>query len=56
MRTISLDGIVSNPAEHRELGVLIKAEALTHPGEEVGQTVMSTSHTLGNTRASTRER
>lgn len=34
-RTVALNGIVGDTAQHSELGVLVQTEALTHPGEEM---------------------
>jgi len=45
-RTIPLNGIMSNPAQHRELRVPIQPKPLPHPREEMSQAVMSTLDTL----------
>ena len=47
---------MSNTAQHSELGRGIKAKALSHPREEVGQTEMASLHSLGYTSTSAGER
>lgn len=53
--TISLDRVVSNTTEHRELGEFAQRKSLAHPREEMGQTVVASLHAFWNARATTRE-
>jgi hypothetical protein len=54
-RTISLDGVVGDTGQHGESRIGTETEPPCHPWEEVGQTVMSTLDTLGNTSTSRSE-
>ena len=56
MLTISLDGVMSDSTEHCELRMLSDPEALPHPREEVGETIVSAPDTLWNARTSACER
>jgi hypothetical protein len=53
--TISLDGVVGDTRQHGEPRFGTQTEPLCHPWEEMGQTVMSTLDTLGNTSTSRSE-
>lgn len=55
VRTITLDGIVSNPTQHCELGGFAQQEAVAHPGEEMREAVMASPDALWDTGASTSE-
>jgi hypothetical protein len=55
VRTITLDGIVGDPAQHCELGSFSEPEAVAHPREEMRETVMASSNALGDASASTGE-
>lgn len=54
--TISLNRIVSDAAQHSELGMRSQPKSFPHPREEMRQTVMATPHALGHTRTPTRKR
>lgn len=54
--TVPLNRIVRDPTEHRELGVLVESKRLGHPREEVGQTKVPSSNSLGNPRRAARKR
>ena len=46
--TVSLDGIMSDTAEHGEPRLLTQAKPLPHPWEEMGQAVVPALHALRN--------
>lgn len=46
---------MSNTAEHGELGGFAQRKSLTHPREEMGQTVMTSPNPFRDTGAATRE-
>jgi hypothetical protein len=54
-RTVSLNGIVRNTAQHRKPFLRRQSKPLTHPREKVRQTVMPSLDALGNTGTATRE-
>ena len=53
--TVSLNGIVGDPTQHGEFGGPIQPKPLAHPGEEMRQTEVATSHALGDTGTPTGE-
>ena len=55
-RTVALNGIMRNSAQHCKLGILIQIKTLSHPWEEVRQAVVSSSDALGDACATASER
>jgi len=47
--TVSLDRIVSDPAQHGEFSIRSQLEPLAHPGKEMGQGIVPSLNSLWDT-------
>ena len=54
--TVTLNRIMSDTTEHGELARLVQSESLPHPGEEVSEGEVTSSHSLGDSGRSRGER